>query len=202
VNANARKLKKHSFLEVEVVYYEVGSALSSDEKVGCKPTGKGLCVVVVDKTEYALLVAEVGVGGLVTANVAVTAADNRGYDLVANLDRLACSVSLNVLTESDDLARALVTESYRNESEGIRAPLVYVGTANATALYLDENVVILKLRNGELLNLDLLLSGKHSNLRSLGNTGRRLRRCCGLAENSAYYCFYLRRRNIHFIYLS
>ena len=71
-----------------------------------------------------------------------------------------------------------------------------------TSLNLNEDVVILKGGNGELLNLDLLLSGEHSNLSSLGNTCGRLGSSRGLAENSAYYCFYLGRRNIHCIYLS
>jgi hypothetical protein len=174
VYANACKLEKHSLLKIKIVYYKIGRSLTSDKKMSSEPAGKRLSIAVRDETKHALLVAKVGVCGLVTAHEALAAADNRGNDLVANLDGFACGVGLHVLTESDDFAGTLVTESYGNKSEGVALPLVYVSTAHATSLYSYKDIVILKGGNGEFLNLDLLLSSKHSYLSSLGNTRRRL----------------------------
>ena len=169
VYANASKLKKHSLLQIEVVYYEISRALSTDEKVCCKPSCKRICITVVNKSEYALLVAKVSICRLVTANEAFATADNRGNDFVANLDRISCSISLNIFTESNDFSCSLVSESYRDKSERVALPLVNVSSANSTALNLNENVVVANLRNRELLNLDLLRSCEHCNLRSCGN---------------------------------
>jgi hypothetical protein len=202
VHTNASKLEQHSLLKVEIVYYEIGRSLTSDEKVSSEPTGEGVSVAVRNKAEHALLVAEVGVGGLVTADEALATADNRGDDLVADLDGLTCGIHLNVLTESDDLTCALVTESYGDKSERITLPLVNVGAANAATLYLDENVIVLKSGDGKFLDLYFFLSCKHSDLTGLGNTLRGSARRKALAEYSTNYRFNLGRRNIHFIYLS
>ena len=189
--ANAGKLKEHSFLKVEVVNNEVGRALSSYKEVGCKPTRKGVCVVMGDKTEHALLVAEVGVGGLVAADKALAAADNAGNNLVADLYGVARGIHLYVFTERDNLARSLVSEGYGDNAEWVSLPLVYVGSANAAALYFYEYIVVLKRGNGKFLYLNLFLGGKHCNLCGFGDFAAR---GCGgrnLAENTANNCFHL-----------
>jgi hypothetical protein len=132
VNAYTRKLEKHSFLKVKIVYYEIGRSLTSDKKVGCEPACKGLSIAVRDKTEHALLVAKVGVGRLIAANEALAAADNGGNDLVTYLDGLTFGIHLYVLTESDDLTRALVAKRYGNNSKRVAFPFVNVCTTNAT----------------------------------------------------------------------
>ena len=188
VNANACKLEKHSLLEVKVVYYKVGRALSAYEKVGCKPTGKGVCIAVMDKSENSLLVAKVSVCGLVTANEAFATADNGSNDLVANLYGISGSICLYIFTESNDLTCSLVTESYRDKSEGIALPLMNVSSAYATAFNLNENIVVTNGRHRKFLYLDGLGSCEHCNLRSSGNLCRRSTRSgSDLAENLTNY---------------
>ena len=62
-----------------------------------------------NKTENALLIAEVGVSGLVTADITITATDYARNDLIANFEGVAGRVFLNVYAERDNLARSLVT---------------------------------------------------------------------------------------------
>ena len=189
--ANARKLEKHSLLKVEVINNEVGSTLAPDKEVGCKPTGKGVLITVGDETEHALLVAEVGVCGLVAADEALATADNAGNDLIADLDGVACGIHLDVLTEGNNLACTLVSESYGDKAEGVHLPLVYVGTANAASLNLYKDVVVTESGDRKFLHLNLFLGGKHSDLCGLGNLAACTRGGGNLAKNSADYCLHL-----------
>jgi hypothetical protein len=137
--------------------------------VGCEPTGERLSVVVLNKAEYALLVAKVGSCGMVTANEAFAAADNGGNDFVANLNGVARRIEFNVFTESNNLSGSLVSESYGDKSKGIAAPFVNVGAAYSAALHINENISVLKLWDGEFLDLDRFGSGKCCNLSGLWN---------------------------------
>jgi hypothetical protein len=202
VNAYACKLEKHSLLKVKIVYYEISRSLTSDKKVGSEPTGKRVSVAVRDKTKHALLVAKVGVSGLVTTYEALTATDNRGNDLVTYLDRLTCGIGLHVFTKSDDLAGTLMTESYRNKSEGVALPLVDVGAANAAALDLDENVVVLKCGNRKFLYFYFLCRRKHSDLRLARNILCDRRACRHFGNELTNYAFYLCSVQFHLRFLS
>ena len=165
----ASQLKQHSLVEVEVVNLEVGYALAAlDYHVISEPTVEVVVGLVTDQTEYALLVAEVGSAGNHAACKAFAAADNRGYDLVANADGLACGVELNVLTDSDDLARALVAKRYGNQTEGVALPLVNVCAADTRTLYLNEDVVITQLGDGVFFYFNFLFAGQKSYVSGLG----------------------------------
>ena len=152
-----------------------------------------------DQTEHALLVTKVGVGGMVAADLALSAGNNGGDELIADLDGIACGIELDVLTQTNDLTRALVTENDGDQSEGIALPLVHVGAAYAAALDTNEDIVILKhFGNGKFLDLNMLGRGQHCDLSDLI-------RMCGhaactrhFAEDLTYNAFYLYGIQIHF----
>jgi hypothetical protein len=165
----------------------------------CEPTGERLAVAVGVKSEYALLVAEVGICGLVAAYVAIAAADNAGYDLVAYFNGVSCGVALNVFAKSDDLACTLVSESYGYDAEGVLAPFVNVCSAYSASFSLYENIVVLKSGNGEFFNFNFLGSGKRCNLGGFGDSlgAARAALRCHFTEDLAYYALNLRRTDAH-----
>ena len=64
-----------------------------------------------------------------------------------------------------------MTENHGDETEGVTLPLVDVGAADARALDLDQDVVILQFGDGEFADLHFLRAGQHRDLRGLGNGG-------------------------------
>ena len=187
MDADAGQLQDHTLVEVQLVDLEEGSTRSltaADEHVVGEPTVGAVTLVgtslITDQAENALIGAEVGAAGGHAAVVAVAAGDDRGNDLVANTDGLAGGVLDDVLTAVDHLAGALVAENHGHKAEGIHLPLVNVGTADACALDLDEDVVLAQLRQGNLLDLDLLGADQHSYLGNLGQG------TCGLGSGGAH----------------
>jgi hypothetical protein len=169
VYANACKLKQHSLVEVEVVDLEVGHALAAlDYHVISEPTVEVVVGLVTDQTKYALLVTEVGSAGNHTARIALAAADNGGDDLIANADRLACGIELNVLTDSNDFAGAFVAKRYGDQTEGVGLPLVNVGATDTRTLYLYEDVVITQLGDGVFFYFNFLFACQKSYVSGLG----------------------------------
>ena len=173
--------------------------------MGGKPARKRLRVVVGNESENALFVAEVGVCGMIAADVAFAAADDAGDELVAHFDGIARRVRLDVFAERDDLARALVSERYGNNPERIALPLVHVRTADAAALHLYENIVVPKGGNLKFLYLDVFRGGEHSHLRRLGEPcGRRAlygRAAVHFPENFPNDVLHLGRSNVHIVLL-
>ena len=208
VYANTRKLEDHSLLKVKLVNLEIGYTVAAlDYHIVCEPTVNSVtfsCTsLVTDQTENALIVTKIGSAGNHTASVAIAAADYGGNDLVANLQGLACGVAIYVFTDRNDLARALVTENYGNETEGVHFPLVYVGSADACALNSYENIVVAKRGDRDLLYFDFLRTGKHCNVSCCGDGTCSL---CGSAlTHGAYHgandAFDLRSCDIHVMYI-
>ena len=179
VYADASGLQDHSLLNVQAVDLEISSALSSDEQVGCEPTVEGVILVLRHQTEDTLLVAQVGVTGMHTANVAFAAGDYRGNDLIADLQGLAGGVALDVLTKRNNLTGTLVAEDDGAHAEGVTLPLVHVSSAHARAFDLDQNVIVAELGNVNFLNFDFSGSGQYSDL-SLAICGCARRCGCGI----------------------
>ena len=211
MDANASQLQDHTLVEVQLVDLEegrAGSLATADEHVVSEPTVGTVALVgtslVTDQAENALIGAQVGAAGGHAAVVAVAAGDNGGNDLIAHTDGVAGGVLDDVLTAVDHLAGALVAENHGHKAEGIHLPLVYVGTADACALDLDEDVVLAQLRQGNFLDLDLLGADQHSHLGNLGQI------TCGLGcggvhgtQHGADNGFNLISGNIHcFSFLS
>ena len=171
VYANACKLEQHSLIEVQVVNLEVGNALAAlDYHVISEPTVEVVVGLVTDQTEYALLIAEVGSAGNHAACIALAAADNRGNDLVAYADGLACGIELHVLTNGYNLTGTLVTKRYGDQAEGVALPLVNVGAADTCALNLYQDVVIAQLGDGEFFYFNFLFAGQKSDVSGLGQS--------------------------------
>ena len=89
-------------------------------------------------------------------NIGVVLEYHTGNNLIANLKRLARAVLFNVLAHLHNLARALVTENYRDKRERVILVFVSIGTANTASLNLYKNIVITEFGNGIFLNLEML----------------------------------------------
>ena len=114
------------------------------------------------------------------------------------MDGIARRIAFDVLSEVDDLARALVAERDGDDAERIPLPLMNVRSADATALDTHQNVVVVELGNGEFLDLDVLGSRQHGNLGRLGDAGA-LGAPPHFAEDLADDVLYLRCGNVHIL---
>lgn len=74
---------------VEVVDLKIGGALAADEQMGGEPAVQVPVGAVGDQAENALIVAQIGVAGMLAADAALAAADNRGYNAIPHLQGLS-----------------------------------------------------------------------------------------------------------------
>ena len=121
-----------------------------------------------NQTEHTLLIAEVGVCGMIATDVAFATTDNARNDFIADFNGIARRIVLNVLTERDDFTRTFVTERYGNNPKGVPFPFVHVRTADSATLDFNENVVVLKRGNRVLFYFNFFLSGSIATFAVLG----------------------------------
>ena len=202
MHANGGKLQQHSFLNIKAVDVEVGCAGAVNQQVIGEPAVEVMLAVVRDEAEDALLIAEVGVARMIAADSAFAALGDGGDDFIADLQRFACGIALDVLADGNNLAGAFVAENDRNVTERVALPLVNIGSADAAALDADENLIVADLGDGVFLDFNLADIGKHcdvSRLRNLGG-GSLCRRSssgvscavvCHLIQNLTNYVFNL-----------
>ena len=82
--------------------------------------------------------------------------DHTCNNLIADLQRFACAVSLYVLAHLDDLAGSLVTERYRNQSERIFFEFMGICSTDTASIYFNEDISVPHFRDRELLYIIML----------------------------------------------
>jgi len=138
VDTDTGGLDKHSLIQGHVVDNKDRGVLT-DQDVFCKPTVK-VDIVLGYQTVNAQVLTEVGQLRIATAVVALTAQEDRSNNLITDLDGVTLGIRGNALTHGNDLAGTLVAQNNRSHAEGIIAVFVNIGAADATALYLDQDL--------------------------------------------------------------
>ena len=104
-------------------------------------------VVIGKEPVNAAVLAEVRPRRGVFAGGAFPARNNACHKLVAEFHGFSGGIGFDVLAEFDDLAGPLVSENDRTQSERIALVFMAVGSADAAAFHLDENLVVVDFRN-------------------------------------------------------
>ena len=108
--------------------------------------------------------------------------DHTGYNLITNIQRLACAVLLDILTHLYYFSGTFMSESNRNESERIAFKLMRIGSADAAALNLNKNIIVSYFGKLIFVNVKVSELCKHCNscgFRYFAGSGLRSRSCCG-----------------------
>ena len=92
-----------------------------------------------------------------------------GDDLVADLYRISGAVNLYILTDLYNLSGSLMSQSNRDQAEGIFLEFMLIGSADSGSLDSYEDIIVADLRDRELLHIIVLKCCEHRHMRGLRN---------------------------------
>ena len=189
MHQNRAGLDEDSGIQIQITYIEeCGTEFAaSDEDVVSEPAVE--LHIVIRKKSVNVSAAHVLLVQVKHCDLRIILEDHTGNNLVADLHRLAGCVDLNVLTHCNDLAGSFMSQNYRNQAEGIVFVFVSIGSADAAAFNLNQDIVVSNFRKGILLQFEVLLLCHHRNscglrdhtgsCRRSGSSCRSGRRCAG-----------------------
>ncbi len=153
MDKHCTRLNQYSGIQIKVTHVKYRGAAPDQNVIG-KPAVQ--MNIVIGKQSVYIRAPHVLLVQVVHGNIGIVLKDHTGHYLIPDFQVFARAVLFNVLTHLYDFAGSFMPQGNGNQAERISLELMGIGTADAAALYLYQNVVIANLRHGKFLNIEML----------------------------------------------